>query len=556
MSTYLKNMAGYKHNQLKSKSYDEIQEMFDKEMKMVNTFVDMNTKLVKGSKTKAEGSSKRASDELEQEKAKKQKGYNDQEEAEMKRHIKIVKDDEVAIDAIPLATKPPVTVDYKIDKDGRMGYFKLIRVDGSSKRPEDDYERVLWGDLKVTFEPDIKSELMIELRADVELKDNIIVAMPKVIGEGYYIFNIHVEYEYKPHRCASCKVFVHIHEECLKNTSVGEKKTLEKPSKTSRSVPVGPKIGFKPQKEYRPVPKKPTASSSGNKKKGVVPSIEVSNSNPFEVLNPVDNDAELGTNKGLLIWKFEELLTSGKATLVDEAGNPLKKVEFLDDCDSEDEVALIDNDMACSMASERVGFGTQNLLEQWRDLYANGDYDEDPYDDDMYEEESDHVFGLANGTKSYPIGIVRDVEVHIRKLKLLNDFYVIDIKKYPRTPLLVGRGFLATANAVIDCKKAKIEVGEGITRSVFRIKESYLGEEEAPYWTTLVKRESYKPRPSSDAVRAQTHYYARNGFMNCHLPREWEIARDAEINPFKVVLVFRRMVEFLGALPINLKGNM
>ncbi|GKE81327.1 hypothetical protein Tco_1551327, partial [Tanacetum coccineum] len=33
MSTYLKNMAGYKHNQLKSKSYDEIQEMFDKEMK-------------------------------------------------------------------------------------------------------------------------------------------------------------------------------------------------------------------------------------------------------------------------------------------------------------------------------------------------------------------------------------------------------------------------------------------------------------------------------------------------------------------------------------------
>ncbi|GJZ61617.1 hypothetical protein Tco_0617754 [Tanacetum coccineum] len=105
MSTYLKNMARYKHNQLKSKSYDEIQEMFDKEMKRVNTFVDMNTELVEGSKTKAEGSSKRS-----------------------------VKDDEVAIDAIPLATKPLVIVDYKIDKDGRMGYFKLIRVDGSLKR--------------------------------------------------------------------------------------------------------------------------------------------------------------------------------------------------------------------------------------------------------------------------------------------------------------------------------------------------------------------------------------------------------------------------------------
>ncbi|GJZ56486.1 hypothetical protein Tco_0611679 [Tanacetum coccineum] len=37
--------------------------------------------------------------------------------------------------------------------------------------------------------------------------------------------------------------------------------------------------------------------------------------------------------------------------------------------------------------------------------------------------------------------------------------------KDPETPLLVGRGFLATANAVIDCRKAKIAVGEGITRT-------------------------------------------------------------------------------------------
>ncbi|GKE04439.1 MAK10-like protein [Tanacetum coccineum] len=54
-------------------------------------------------------------------------------------------------------------------------------------------------------------------------------------------------------------------------------------------------------------------------------------------------------------------------------------------------------------------------------------------------EETDHIFGLVDGTKSYPIGIVKDVEVHIGKLKLLNDFYVLDMKKDPKTPLLVGR---------------------------------------------------------------------------------------------------------------------
>ncbi|GJX90219.1 hypothetical protein Tco_0343545 [Tanacetum coccineum] len=147
--------------------------------------------------TKAQKGNQIARNELESDMSKKQKTdehveveKDDQEDAEMKRHIEIVKDDKVAIDVIPLATKPLVIVEYKIDKDRRMGYFKLIRADRSSKRyslvikmlqcidredletlwklvkakhkntrPEEDYERVLWGDLKVIFEPDIKSKV-------------------------------------------------------------------------------------------------------------------------------------------------------------------------------------------------------------------------------------------------------------------------------------------------------------------------------------------------------------------------------------------------------------
>ncbi|GJV09934.1 MAK10-like protein [Tanacetum coccineum] len=171
-------------------------------------------------------------------------------------------------------------------------------------------------------------------------------------------------------------------------------------------------------------------------------------------------------------------------------------------------------------------------------------------------EETNHIIGLADETKSYPVGIVKDIEVHIGKLKLLNDFYVLDMKKNRETPLLVGRGFLATANTVIDCRMAKIAVGEGITRSVFSVKGIDLGEEEAPYWTTLKKRESYKPRPSMDEIGVKPPYYARKVFLDCHLPGEREISRDAELNPFKDTLVFRRMVEFLESIPINLKCNM
>ncbi|GJW58216.1 retrotransposon protein, putative, ty1-copia subclass [Tanacetum coccineum] len=216
------------------------------------------------------------------------------------------------------------------------------------------------------------ASVMIKLRADVELKDNIIVAMPKITREGHYICNVRVKYEWKPLRCSSCKVFRHIHKECPKNTGAG----------------------FKPQKKYRHVPKKPNASYSGNKKKGAEPTIEVSNSNPFDVLNSVDNEVEFGTNWGTTnlvnneatssrssfmnvdncsshttpiinkIGKFEDLLTSGQAILVNKAGNPLKKVKFTGEYDSEDEVASVDNDTARSMASERVGFGIQSLLEQ------------------------------------------------------------------------------------------------------------------------------------------------------------------------------------------------
>ncbi|GJS64931.1 hypothetical protein Tco_0679495 [Tanacetum coccineum] len=40
-----------------------------------------------------------------------------------------------------------------------MGYIQIIKADGSSRRPEEAYERVLWGDLKVMFEPDVESEV-------------------------------------------------------------------------------------------------------------------------------------------------------------------------------------------------------------------------------------------------------------------------------------------------------------------------------------------------------------------------------------------------------------
>ncbi|GJT60024.1 hypothetical protein Tco_1003557 [Tanacetum coccineum] len=163
---------------------------------------------------------------------------------------------------------------------------------------------------------------MIELRSDVELKDNIVAAMPKIAEEGYYTHNICVEY------CGNVL---------------------------------------------------------GNKNKNVKPTNEVSKSNSFDALNLVDNDVEFGTNRGYThlasqeansssstFWnaessspstttpiiekinKMENLIIDGKAILVDNEGKPLSKV----DNDSEDEVASVDNEMVGFLAKED-GYGQE-----------------------------------------------------------------------------------------------------------------------------------------------------------------------------------------------------
>nr|GEX60669.1 hypothetical protein [Tanacetum cinerariifolium] len=131
-------------------SLDNTQAMMDanyehylkKEMKRVNTFVDYKIELMEESLKKAtaekESSSKRAGDELKSDNLKKHKLNknveakvdDDQEEEEMKKHIE------------DLET-----------------LWKLVKAKHGLTRPEDGYERVLWGDLKVMFEPNIESEV-------------------------------------------------------------------------------------------------------------------------------------------------------------------------------------------------------------------------------------------------------------------------------------------------------------------------------------------------------------------------------------------------------------
>ncbi|GJY29785.1 hypothetical protein Tco_0405552 [Tanacetum coccineum] len=154
-----------------------------------------------------------------------------------------------------------------------------------------------------------------------------------------------------PPRCACCKVFGHVLEECPKNIGVGETKNLKNTSQTPKGIPVGQKMGFKPKQ-----------------------------SNPFDVFKSVENDVDLGTNGGISntadkgtsnvsssntpvgekIDKIERQICEGKLMFMDDDGNPLVPTD-----------------------GSNKGYGTNSLLEQWRNLYPNND-DYNQYYDDMY----------------------------------------------------------------------------------------------------------------------------------------------------------------------------
>ncbi|GJY37650.1 putative reverse transcriptase domain-containing protein [Tanacetum coccineum] len=102
--------------------------------------------------TRAQQRSIIAGTELEQESIKKQKVDEDKETTELQSLIKVIKDEEeVAIDAIPLATKPPTIVRFR----------RLIRVKAKyrSTRPVEDLDLILYGDLKTMLDPHVKDRV-------------------------------------------------------------------------------------------------------------------------------------------------------------------------------------------------------------------------------------------------------------------------------------------------------------------------------------------------------------------------------------------------------------
>ncbi|GKA24945.1 hypothetical protein Tco_0710978 [Tanacetum coccineum] len=180
MCTYLKNIARFTHNQLKNKSFDEIQKAFDKTMSWINSFVPMDSEVVEGYEKKAKSngkkaessekkeiSKKRACKKLSEESVKRQKLEDDAEKARLKACLEIVLGDDSAVNIESIATKYPI-VDWKthiLAEDKIQDVLDMYRL--AKERFEttstEGYDTLLWGDLITLFEPKNKYSLTQEM---------------------------------------------------------------------------------------------------------------------------------------------------------------------------------------------------------------------------------------------------------------------------------------------------------------------------------------------------------------------------------------------------------
>ncbi|GJV54551.1 reverse transcriptase domain-containing protein [Tanacetum coccineum] len=76
---------------------------------------------------------------------------------------------------------------------------------------------------------------------------------------------------------------------------------------------------------------------------------------------------------------------------------------------------------------------------------------------------------LADRSFQYPVGIAKNMLVEVGKFTFPADFVILEMEEDSKVPLILGRPFLHTADAVIRVKQKQLNLGVGTERMIFNI---------------------------------------------------------------------------------------
>nr|XP_043627943.1 uncharacterized protein LOC122599488 [Erigeron canadensis] len=79
---------------------------------------------------------------------------------------------------------------------------------------------------------------------------------------------------------------------------------------------------------------------------------------------------------------------------------------------------------------------------------------------------------LADHSFQYPLGVAEKLQVQVGQFVFLVDFVILEMEKDTKVPLILGRPFLYTADAIIRVKDKEISLGVGEDHIVFKIEKA------------------------------------------------------------------------------------
>ncbi|GJU22971.1 hypothetical protein Tco_1156313, partial [Tanacetum coccineum] len=158
MSTYLKHMGGYTYKQLNGKSFDEIQKLFDKEMKRVIPLWLWVLRYRKAKKRRKKVVRKQLKVAERRCLEGKEQGKNNNKNPQRNKKWR-KKKSRIKADGSSKRYSSMIRMLQGIDKEDLEALWRIVKAMYGDIRPENEFVRVLWGDLKVMFVPDKRSDV-------------------------------------------------------------------------------------------------------------------------------------------------------------------------------------------------------------------------------------------------------------------------------------------------------------------------------------------------------------------------------------------------------------
>ncbi|XP_062109873.1 uncharacterized protein LOC133821744 [Humulus lupulus] len=152
---------------------------------------------------------------------------------------------------------------------------------------------------------------------------------------------------------------------------------------------------------------------------------------------------------------------------------------------------------------------------------------------------------LADRSIKHPRGVIEDVLVKVDKFIFPADFIDLDMEEDTTIPIILGRPFLATGQALIDVKKGKLRLrvqGEEVVFNVFKIM-SYPRASDSCFNVDVIDEEVSKKRITNDPLElalalgddneeedSETHEYVKwiNSYGSYYKKKSEELGQGPE----------------------------